>query len=113
MAIGAALAGGGVAPATAAKTPATQVTTDTTAGEALQPLPPVQQAGGSSGSLAGSTAGSSSPCTRLNTELAAVKKQWDQAVKEGDFYQANLLRIDYTNLAVSFYQCSLAKGSLL
>lgn len=82
--------------------------------EELQPLPPVRTTNSSNvlGSLS-LGGGSSDACSKLNAQLAEVKAEWDAAVKAGDNNLANLLRIDYTNLAVSYYQCNLAKGSLI
>ncbi|WP_312099566.1 hypothetical protein [Corynebacterium dentalis] len=83
------------------------------AAEDLQPLPPIQEAArGSLGSSIGDALGSSSACTKLENQLAEIKELWDTAVAEEDYDLANFIRIDYTNMAVSLYQCNLAKGSL-
>lgn len=81
------------------------------ADEDLQPLPPVREVGGSSLGSVTTALGSSSPCDKLDKQLAEVKLAWDTAVTDEDYDKANLLRIDYTNIAVSMYQCNLARGS--
>ncbi|WP_459612101.1 hypothetical protein [Corynebacterium urogenitale] len=94
---------------------AASVAAPAVAEEELQPLPPVRTPGGANGSasLGSSGNGSSNVCSQLNSQLAEVKSEWDKAVAAQDYDLANLIRLDYTNIAVSFYQCSLAKGSLI
>lgn len=48
---------------------------------------------------------SPSTCTTLKQRSDGIKTQWEQAVSNGDVYRADQLRVDYTNVAVSWTQC--------
>lgn len=80
-----------------------------TAPETLQPLPTVEvPATGSSGS----SSRVPKACQNLNQQIDEVRKKWDAAVAEQDIYKANALRVDFGNLAASYYQCRLAGNTI-
>ncbi len=77
--------------------------------ETLQPLPEVEAP------ATGSTGSSSrvpKACQKLDQQIEQIRKQWDAAVAEQDIYKANGLRVDFGNLAASYYQCRLAGNTL-
>lgn len=77
--------------------------------ETLQPLPAVEvPASGSSGS----SSRVPKACQNLNQQIDEVRQKWDAAVAEQDIYKANGLRVDFGNLAASYYQCRLAGNTL-
>lgn len=78
--------------------------------ETLQPLPTVEIP--ASGSL-GSSSRVPKACQKLDQQLDEVRKQWDEAVAEQDIYKANGLRVEFGNLAASYYQCRLAGNTLV
>ena len=51
-------------------------------------------------------------CQNLNQQIDEVRKKWDAAVAEQDIYKANALRVDFGNLAASYYQCRLAGNTI-
>lgn len=80
-----------------------------TAPETLQPLPTVEvPASGSSGS----SSRVPKACRQLDRQIDQIREQWDAAVAEQDIYKANGLRVDFGNLAASYYQCRLAGNTL-
>ena len=87
--------GGGVAPAGA---------------EEAQPLPDIERPTPGSG---GSLMLNPKNCKKLKSESDKIAEQWQQAVTEGDFHTANQLRVDYTNVTVSWAQCLQAANRLL
>lgn len=80
--------------------------------EPLQPLPPLRNVPWGSLDLPRAQGSSGTVCTRLEKSLADVKAQWDDLVATGDFNAANLLRIDYTNMAASIYQCYVVRKAM-
>ena len=48
----------------------------------------------------------------LDQQIEQIRKQWDAAVAEQDIHKANGLRVDFGNLAASYYQCRLAGNTL-
>lgn len=80
------------------------------ASETLQPLPTVETP--ASGSLGGSSYVPKA-CQKLDQQIEKVRKQWDEAVAEQDIYKANGLRMEFGNLAASYYQCRLAGNTLV
>ena len=87
--------GGGVAPAGA---------------EEAQPLPDIERPTPGSG---GSLMINPKTCKKLKTQSDAIADQWQQAVTDGDFHTANKLRVDYTNVTVSWVQCLQAANRVL
>ena len=52
-------------------------------------------------------------CKKLKSESDKIADQWQQAVTDGDFHTANKLRVDYTNVTVSWAQCLQAANRVL
>lgn len=66
--------------------------------------------------VTGSAAGfmsSPSTCEKLQGQAQSIAEDWKQAVADGDTYQADKLRVDYTNVAASWSQCMLAANKWL
>lgn len=78
--------------------------------EEAQPLPDIERPTPGSG---GSLMLNPKNCKKLKTQSDAIAEQWQQAVADGDFYTANQLRVDYTNVTVSWAQCLQAANRLL
>lgn len=100
VAVAAALAlsagfGGGAAPAGA---------------EEVQPLPDIERPTAGSG---GSLMLNPKNCKKVKSQSDKLADQWQQAVTDGDFYTANQLRVDYTNVTVSWAQCLQSANRLL
>lgn len=78
--------------------------------ETPQPLPQFENP------VTGSAAGlmsSPSTCDKLQNQAQSIAEDWKQAVADGDTYQADKLRVDYTNAAASWSQCMLAANKWL
>ncbi|TYR18502.1 hypothetical protein FYJ88_06870 [Corynebacterium urealyticum] len=87
--------GGGAAPAKA---------------EEAQPLPDIERPTAGSG---GSLMLNPKNCKKLKAQSDEIAGQWQQAVTDGDYYTANQLRVDYTNVTVSWAQCLQSANRLL
>lgn len=78
--------------------------------EEAQPLPDIERPTAGSG---GSLMLNPKNCKKLKTQSDAIADQWQQAVTDGDFHTANKLRVDYTNVTVSWAQCLQAANRVL
>ena len=83
--------------------------TPTAGAEELQDLPETRLPQPSS---QGSSLREPSSCAKLNTHLSELKESWDALVEEQDFFAANQVRVDFTNVAASYYQCMYAANIL-
>ncbi|CAM2789550.1 hypothetical protein COJE103337_03340 [Corynebacterium jeikeium] len=82
------------------------------ASETLQPLPTVETPKAPASGSLGSSSRVPKACQKLDQQIEEVRKQWDDAVAEQDIYKANGLRMEFGNLAASYYQCRLAGNTL-
>lgn len=81
----------------------------TAAVEQLRPLPPVRTP---EATMPGSSIRETTGCVPLHNRLDTLRTQWQSAVDRDDVHTANGIRVEYANVAASYYQCMYA-GNLL